>query len=196
MRRALAVVLALFLAGSVARAEPPEDWFGGGEGYERDRDAGEKHGGQSSGSLRSTGDDANRFGTYLQVVRAEKYRGKRLRFSGFVKSSGVEGWAGLWMRVDGKDKTGIAFDNMMGRPVKGTTDWKKYEIVLDVPDDAEDITYGMLLAGKGQVWLDDVAFETVGKDVATTGFKTEPMDRQGEAPQGLPDEPKNTDFEK
>ena len=60
----------------------------------------------------------------------------------FVKSDEeVKGWAGLWMRVDGKEKTGIAFDNMANRSIKGTTDWKTYEVVLDVPDDAEEIFF-------------------------------------------------------
>jgi hypothetical protein len=38
---------AVALAGGLkaARAEPPADWFGGGQGYERGLDAAEKHGG-------------------------------------------------------------------------------------------------------------------------------------------------------
>jgi hypothetical protein len=115
--------------------------------------------------------------------------------SGFVKTAAGEGWAGLWMRVDGKDKTGIAFDNMMNRPVKGDTDWKKYEVVLDVPDSAEEIVFGFLLAGQGQAWVDDIELEVVGNDVKTTGLETQPMDRVGQPLQGLPDDPKNPNFE-
>ena len=113
----------------------------------------------------------------------------------YVKTDGAEGWTGLWMRIDGKEKTGLAFDNMMGRPVKGTTEWKKYDVVLDVPDEAEEITFGYLVAGKGRGWVDDIAFEAVGKDVPTTGIEAQPMDRQGEIIKGLPNEPKNLDFE-
>jgi hypothetical protein len=40
------------------------------------------------------------FGTLMQDFRAKQYVGKRVRFSAFVKSENVEGWAGLWMRVD------------------------------------------------------------------------------------------------
>jgi hypothetical protein len=194
---ALGVAAALLAtAPRDARAEPPADWFGGGEGYERSLDATEKHGGKSSGCLKSTGDGANAFGTLLQFFKAEKYRGKRLRLSAFVKSEDVEGWSGLWMRVDGKEKTGLAFDNMMGRPIKGTNGWEKYEIVLDVPDDAEEIYYGALLAGKGKVWVDDVTFDAVGKDVAATGLEVAPMDRQGDPNPNVPDAPKNLDFER
>jgi hypothetical protein len=192
----LAGVLALLAAPAVRGAEPPADWLGGGEGYERSLDTNEKHGGKSSGLLRSTGDDAGPFGTFLQAVLADKYRGKRLRLSAFVKSEDVADWAGLWMRVDGKEKTTLAFDNMMNRPVKGTTPWTRYEIVLDVPDDAHSVYFGLLAAGKGKVWVDDMAIEVVDKDVALTGLDVMPMDRQGDPPQGLPEAPKNLDFER
>lgn len=189
-------VSVVVFAGGVSRAEPPEGWFGGGDGYDRGRDAAVKRGGESSGSLFSTGDEAKAFGTLLQSFKADKFKGKRLKLSAYVKSEDVERWSGLWMRIDGKDKTSLAFDNMMGRPIKGTTDWKKYEIVLDLPDDSAEIYFGLLLAGKGKVWIDDVTFEIVGKDVATTGLEIQSADRQNPLAPDLPDEPKNLDFEK
>jgi hypothetical protein len=178
-----------------ARAEHPKIWGGGGEGYDLSRDDTEKHAGKASGSIRSTGDGANGFGTLTQWFRADKYRGKRLRMTAFVKTDGVEGKAGLWMRIDGKEKTGLAFDNMMTRPVVGTTDWKKYDVVLDLSEDAEEIFFGFLVAGKGRGWVDDIAFDVVDKDVPTTGLEVQPMDRQGEPNKDFPKEPKNLDFE-
>ncbi len=192
------LLLAIYLlAGDIGkvRADHPKSWGGGGDGYELSRDDTEKHAGKASGCVRSTGDDANGFGTLTQWFSAADYRGKRLRMTAYVKTDGVEGWSGLWMRIDGKEKTGLAFDNMNGRPVKGTTEWKKYDVVLDVPDDAEEIFFGYLVAGKGRGWVDDIAFEAVGKDVPTTGLEIQPMDRQGEPNKDVPKEPKNLDFE-
>ncbi len=185
------------LAGNIgkAHADQPTGWGGGGEGYELSRDDTEKHAGKASGCVRSTGDSADGFGALTQWFRADAYRGKRLRMTAYVKTAGVEGKAGLWMRIDGKTKTGLAFDNMMGRPVKDTTDWKKYDVVLDVPDEAEEIFFGFLVAGKGRGWVDDIAFEAVDKDVATTGLEVQPMDRDGELTKDVPKEPKNLDFE-
>ena len=40
------------------------------------------------------------------------------------------------MRVDGGDGQILSFDNMHSRPIKGTKDWKQYQITLDVPDGA------------------------------------------------------------
>ena len=185
------------LAGDVeeAYADQPKGWGGGGEGYELSRDETEKHAGKASGCVRSTGDGADGFGTLTQWFRADDYRGKRIRMSAFVKTSELEGKAGLWMRIDGKEKTGLAFDNMMGRPVKGTTDWKKYDVVLDVPEDAEEIFFGFLVAGKGRGWVDDIKFDVVDKDVPATGLEIQPMDRQGEPTKDVPKEPTNVDFE-
>ena len=56
----------------------------------------------------------------MQYFAAEKYRGQRIRFSALIKAEGVEGWGGIWMRVDDVDKPGTSFDNMQNRPVKGT----------------------------------------------------------------------------
>jgi hypothetical protein len=55
---------------------------------------------------------------------------------------------------------------------------------LKVLDAYPTIAYGVLLHGGGQVFVDDVAFEVVGSDVATTG-KGPPRDRG----------PENLDFE-
>lgn len=46
------------------------------------------------------------------------------------------------------------------------------EIVLDVPEEAQEVAFGLLLTGKGQVWMDDLNFEVVGKDVPTTAEST------------------------
>ena len=37
------------------------------------------------------------------------------------------------------------------------SDWRKYDVVLDVPSEAQNIAFGVLLAGEGQVWTDDVS---------------------------------------
>jgi len=54
--------------------------------------------------------------------------------------------AGFWLRIDGKEnpKQQLGFDNMNNRPVKGTTDWKLYQIVLDVPENSGLINFGAL----------------------------------------------------
>jgi hypothetical protein len=128
----------------------------------------------------------------MQSVQADDYKGKRVRLSGWVKAAGIAEWAGLWMRVDGPAAPGsnfpasLAFDNMQDRPIKGTTGWTRHNIVLDVAPEATFISFGILLRGVGQAWIDDLSLETVGKDVPLTG----------QALSGAPrKKPVNLDFE-
>ena len=107
------------------------------------------------------------FGTLMQSFEAGGYLGKRIRFTGLVKAQNVQDWAGLWMRVD-KGTQPVAFDNMQDRPIKGTSDWQSYDVVLDVPQEATGIAFGVLLSSSGTVWLDGLKFEIVSKDVPVT----------------------------
>jgi hypothetical protein len=110
------------------------------------------------------------FGALMQRIRARDYVGKRVRLSAFIKTEDLSGWSGLWMRVDGK-RHGTAFDNMQKRPIEGTTDWTRHEVVLDVADDSIQIAFGVLSAGTGRTWIDDVALEVVGDDVPSTALE-------------------------
>ena len=166
----------------------PAGWIKAGSdpgSYTIDRDAGVKHGASASALLTSTKASTG-FGTMMQMFDAADYADQRMRLSGWVKSKSVANWAGLWMRVDGSGsppKT-LAFDNMQSRAIKGTTDWTRYEVVLDVATDAKAIAFGILLDGEGSVWLSDVRFEPVPLTVPTTGTSTQ--SKSG---------PENLDFE-
>ena len=136
-------------------------------------------------------------GRLTQRFMADHYRGKRVRFSGYMKTNKVGNWAGLWMRIDTATKVGWAFDDMEDRVVSGTTDWKQYQVVLDVPQDGAVIYIGAHLHGRGQVWLDDCRFEVVGNDVPATdaGQLRGGRDRTISIPPLLEDEPVNLNFE-
>ena len=131
------------------------------------RDGGQCH---SGGTIRSLTDDPRGFATLQQSIRAADFRGERVRLSGFVKSGAgfLGATSGLWMRVDGPAGS-ENIDFMQDRPIEQGTDWARYEVVLDVPSNAVGVSFGVLLFGWGQVWLDDVALERVGRDVPLTG---------------------------
>jgi hypothetical protein len=165
-----------------------KSWFMAGsdpEDYELGIDTNAARNGKSSGYLKAKVAEPRGFGTMMQMFKANDYLNKRMRFSAYVKSEGIEAWAGLWMRIDGPGQQPLGFDNMQNRPIKGTTDWQKYEVVLDVPPESINIAFGILLEGKGQAWLSDVQFEEVGLDVPTTSL---------EEHRELPDAPGNLDF--
>jgi hypothetical protein len=151
--------------------------------YDMGIDRGGAFTGGASGFIKSNTPEPRGFGTYMQTFDATEYRGKRLRLSAYVKSERVDNWAGLWMRVD-RDKKPVAFDNMQDRPIKNTEGWTQHSIVLDVDARATAVAFGILLAGRGAVWIDDVTFEVVGEEVPVTDF-------QGK----LATTPRNLDFE-
>lgn len=94
-----------------------------------------------------------------------------MRLSGWLRTKDISsGWAGLWMRVDSPTTPALAFDNMPKRGPRGTSDWARYEVVLDVPKEASDVYFGAVLTGDGIVWADDLALEEVPLSVPTTAL--------------------------
>jgi len=131
--------------------------------------------GESSVCLKSKAPQIKGFGALVVEVRAAEYHGKRVRFRAALKTKSADRWAGLWMRVDRvTGQAPLGFDNMSDRPVFGTRDWQNYEIVLDVPEDANKIFFGALLAGTGELWISGVKLEAVGPEVPVTGKPLDP----------------------
>ncbi len=153
----------------------PKGWFCGGdapEKYEMGVDPSVSYENRRSVTIKA-GPEPNDFAALMQEIKADAYRGKRLRFSAVLRSAGLENRAALFMRVSDKDGKLLAFDNMKDRFITGTNDWAHHSIVLDVAETAEDILYGVLSSLRGQVWMADVRLEEVGKDVPTTDILAE-----------------------
>lgn len=111
------------------------------------------------------------FGTLMQSHPPGRYLGKRIRLTARMKSDNAS-WLAMWLRVDGDQGTRepLSFYNMHNHPVRGTSDWKSYEIVLDVPKEAKLIAYGFFIAGgRGTIYADKVTLQPVGNDVPVTG---------------------------
>lgn len=174
----------------------PAGWFTAGNNplrYEMGIDKGAGQSGKNAATIKSKDAKTDDFGTLMQQFKPDQYLGKRIRMSGYVKSENVTKWASLWFRVDqATTQQSLSFDNMEKRPIKGTTDWKKYEIVLDVPKNASLIAFGALLAGTGQIWFDNITFEVVDNSVPTTDM----IDKTPKKEVTAPSAPTNLDFEK
>jgi hypothetical protein len=97
-------------------------------------------------------------------VKAERYAGQRVRFQAQVRTRDISDWTGLWMGVDSPGKPSTPFYNSQDKPIQGSTEWQVRTVTLDVPPNATSISFGVIGSGKGEVWIDDLKFETVGKD--------------------------------
>jgi hypothetical protein len=164
-----AIISAMALTGSaLAGVGAPNGWFVAGSkpaDYEFGTEYVAGSAGKQSAYIKAkAGAVANGFGTLMQTIRADDYVGQRVRLSARMKSENAAGFQ-LWFRVDGQGKM-LRFYNMQDRPILGTTDWKKYEIVLDVPAGSTSLNYGFFLqGGQGKGWADAVTLDPVGKDV-------------------------------
>ena len=188
MKHFFSVALLIAAATQLANAAAPEGWFLAGSkpaNYDTGVDPYAIYNGLPGAFLKAKADQEG-FGTVMQSFAATNYLGKRVRLSAWVKSENVTRWAGLWARVDGAGSPPkvLAFDNMQNRAIKGTTDWLKYEVVLDVPDSSAGIALGFMLDGPGEIWVSGTAFEVVSASVPVTGNKNVSM----------PDAPRNLTF--
>ncbi|MBU8894269.1 AraC family transcriptional regulator [Corallococcus sp. H22C18031201] len=203
LKRCRPLLLALLAsATTVASAEPPAPapqksklpvgWYvteSAPQHYEASVETSSPCEGSRSAVLHSRTKNANGYGTFMQAFGAQDFRGKRLRFSANMRVSDVQGWAGLWMRVEGADpRLPLAFDNMQSRALMGTTRCKRFDVVLDVPQDATTIMAGLIMSGTGEAWLDGVRFDTVDASVPVTDLlASRPV--LPPAPKGLEAEP-------
>jgi hypothetical protein len=150
------------------------------KGYTIDVDQSVKHTGTGSAYIRPSDPDPKNapqsYGYISTRVPADIFRGKRVRFSAYLRSEDSQAEAGLWMQVPGViDGTPTDPDIPMSwddtipfREVRSTTDWTKIEVVLDIPQQASYILFGMEVGNSGQEWIDDVQLEVVGLNVPTT----------------------------
>lgn len=148
--------------GWIARGDHPQD-------YRMSVDRSMIRDGHPSARITSIASQPSGFGTLMQQMAADNFRGRRIRFSGNVMARDVSGWTALWMRVDGRANEMLGFDNAQERALHGTADWKHFEVVLDVPGNAEGIAFGALLAGGGTAWISGLNFEIVPPSIPLTG---------------------------
>ena len=131
----------------------------------------------------SSANGPEEFGVATGTLPASRAAGKKVRYSGYIKTEGVtRGFAGLWWRVDGPSGV-LAFDNMQSRQVKGTTDWTRYTIELPVDASVKNINFGALLPGDGTAWFDALTIELDGESFTDPSVMD--LDFESASPRGF-----------
>jgi len=168
--KTLPAILLMFFAAA-ASAESPPGWIVAGTApadYEFGVDATQASDGQKSAYILAKPSSSSGFGTLMQTVTADNYRGGRWKLSARMRTRDARK-AQMWMRVDGPDRRTNAFDNMDDRAASGDTEWTRYEIVLDVAPDSIAVAFGFFLVGGGEAWADDFKLERVSSTTPLTG---------------------------
>lgn len=171
---------------------PPPGWFLNGShpnSYIVGLDSSQIHVAPVSSYIKSNEPEIPGFGGMMQSFEAKDYRGKRVRFSAWIRTADVSKSANIWMRVDGPQGP-IKFDNIDNRAPHGTKNWQPFAAVLDIPDEAMGIYIGFFVAGTGQAWFNDPKFEVVDTNVHETNTHV----NRGEKRQ-MPLTPQNLSFE-
>lgn len=142
--------------------------------------------GTRSASLKSNSDVINSEGkgTFLmQTIKAENFLGRKVRIVLWLKSQNTEDCSS-WLRVEGEGMKITAQSNLNKNMLAGSFDWKRFEQVVNVPEGSQQITFGVGMRGKGQIWIDDIHFEEVGTNVPSTAPKP-PSKQQEESAEAI-----------
>jgi C-terminal processing protease CtpA/Prc len=153
----------------------------GSDSYQISIDSTVAYSGRSSALIEFIGDTPE-YKSLSFAVPAD-FVGRKLQLTGYIKTENVhDGYAGLWCRID----PNVVFRDMRNNGVTGTTEWKKFKVLLPYNDDAaEKIVFGAILRGKGKMWIDELSITCNGKSLdKATPKKLLPADEDHEFDDG------------
>lgn len=93
-----------------------------------------------------------------QRISANQYLRKYVQLTGMIRTAGLTGSSKLWMRADGP-RGQVSFDDRWPDHITKDTDWIEYKLQIYVPDDIVVISFGAVLKGEGEMWMDDFRLE-------------------------------------
>lgn len=191
MRNLLTAAIALGFLSASARAEIPAGWkllTSSPKSYHGQQVREGARSGRGAGALR--GDPAagrSAYGLLAQKISAVDFRGRQVRLQAYLRTDQVKGRAGLWLRVDDRQGQTLAFSNMRDRPIYGTRPWAPIALELEVPPEAHELHFGLLLQGAGEATIDDLELTALGPASPTATARSKVR--------ALPRVPVNGDFE-
>jgi hypothetical protein len=175
-----APIVAWLMIASAATIEKPMYWSysstgQGSDMYQMGVDTSVSLNGKPALTVLGTGTNTVAYGDAHQYVAGSGYVGKRVRFSGMLRTASVDQWAGVYMFAGSYNQRMLDTLAMPSGVGKRGTDaqWQPVSVVLDMPQDVETIRMGLIMVGNGQAWLSDLKFEEVGTDVPVTTSKVE-----------------------
>src|SRR5205807_2202783 len=121
------------------------------------------HGGKWSARIERNSTSPNAFSTLTKSIPID-FAGTTIELRGFLRTEDVTDFVGLWMREDGESGS-VAFGNMQEKQLKGTTGWSEYSVILPFRAEAKQLFFGVLLAGTGKAWADDLLLLVDGKPI-------------------------------
>jgi RNA polymerase sigma factor (sigma-70 family) len=139
--------------------------------YDLLNDPGQARDGHATVLLRSASAPRNQWGA-LRIANRDlgAYRGKRVRISAMMRCAEMNVRGGLFANVT--DATGRILASQGNRALVGTMGWLRYSIVIDVPPTAAMMESGVIMTGRGKIWVDAVTYEVVEKPATPSKLST------------------------
>ncbi len=97
------------------------------------------------------------YSAMIEVVRADAYRGKRIRLRGTLRMANGTGRAILYLQVN---RSGSEHTSLTGQAAGSA--WRRDELLADVPKDAETLQLGLVVTGAAEGWIDAVEVQVLG----------------------------------
>lgn len=97
------------------------------------------------------------YSAMVEVVRADPYRGKRIRLRGMLRMASGTGRTILYLQVN---RSGSEHTSQTGQAAGAS--WRRDELLADVPKDAETLQFGLVVAGPAEGWIDAVEVQALG----------------------------------
>jgi C-terminal processing protease CtpA/Prc len=104
----------------------------------------------------------------IQIINATPLRGKKVRFSAYVKTNlyPPDGQAQLWLAADRGDDKIAVMETSANNPIVSKS-WEKYSIEADIPKDASIIRLALVMLGDGKIWFDNPELNIVDNGKTT-----------------------------
>lgn len=165
-----------------ARLQAPPGWSLGGvnlDAYSGGIAPGETHLDRPVFRLRNATRE-NGHATLSQVLSAEAYKGKRVRYAGWLRTGNVDGTATIFMGSSDRNRQYLSFNNLehLAREgvLHGTCGWSHRAIVMNIPEDAVTVNIGFTLVRGGEAWFSGLGLDIVGPEVPVTANDEEEKD--------------------
>lgn len=144
----------------------PNYWRLTNDGFSFITESQEVHSG-SYGAVLSSNQDAGSESVF-QSCSAAGFRGKRAQFSIFLMGGDEFGDAEVWVRID--DPTQPVQVVRVPANLQSGADWQLVKADIPVTLHATVLTYGVILNGRGPLWMDTAALGIVGTSGTVVDF--------------------------
>jgi AraC family transcriptional regulator len=148
-----------------ALAEEPSGWFiWGRDTHKVNIDHSVFRSSPKSYSIESlpNATSSDRGGLTQSYILAQKYAGKKVRLSGYLKGNNVSD-VFIWLFAKETNKKYIEYDTYIsGTELDNVNkNWGQFNMVMFIPKETKTISFGFNMGWIGKLWIDDIVFESV-----------------------------------